>query len=246
MSWEGRGCHGAPLGGLRGRISSSRCRRRRSLLPPVLTPSSCSQTVLPGREFVEQILPHFQRDNPQLAVETVVQRGKHPGLLGEYRELPLDAVPPPACLLPATSAVCSAAAAWPAIDSLAALPCLPGLPHLPWQLQTCAVHRALPPCHPTPPLRRPAVRPAVNTSTRHVDLRNAAPEEVLRQAVYLRSSLGRKASLQVRRGGGFGHHSRCSAAAVVVRAADRLAMLWWVLWILRMLAACLGRYNGFW
>ncbi|PRW33640.1 54S ribosomal mitochondrial [Chlorella sorokiniana] len=74
------------------------------------------------REFVEQILPHFQRDNPQLAVETVVQRGKHPGLLGEF----------------------------------------------------------------------------LNTSTRHVDLRNAAPEEVLRQAVYLRSSLGRKASLQVK------------------------------------------------
>lgn len=33
---------------------------------------------------------------------------------------------------------------------------------------------------------------------RHVDLRNQPAEEVLRQAVYLRSSLGRKASLQVR------------------------------------------------
>lgn len=57
----------------------------------------------------------------------------------------------------------------------------------------------------------PAPRPplsvaAVNKNTRHVDLRNAAPEEVLRQAVYLRSSLGRKASLQVRaeRAGGEG------------------------------------------
>lgn len=38
---------------------------------------------------MERILPHFQRDNPQLTIETVVQRGKHPGLLGEYREPPL-------------------------------------------------------------------------------------------------------------------------------------------------------------
>ena len=36
----------------------------------------------------------------------------------------------------------------------------------------------------------------MNNSTRHVDVKNAAAEEVLRQAVYLRSSLGRKASLQ--------------------------------------------------
>lgn len=48
--------------------------------------SLCAPPALVCREFVEQILPHFQRDNPQLAVETVVQRGKHPGLLAEYRE----------------------------------------------------------------------------------------------------------------------------------------------------------------
>ncbi|KAL4430376.1 hypothetical protein ABPG77_002182 [Micractinium sp. CCAP 211/92] len=75
-----------------------------------------------AREFVERILPQFQRDNPQLAVEAVVRRGRHPGLLAEYR----------------------------------------------------------------------------NTTTRHVDVKNAPAEEVLRQAVYLRSSLGRKASLQVK------------------------------------------------
>lgn len=39
---------------------------------------------------------------------------------------------------------------------------------------------------------------AVNRTTRHVDVKNQPAEEVLRQAVYLRSSLGRKASLQVR------------------------------------------------
>ncbi|KAI3425285.1 hypothetical protein D9Q98_009052 [Chlorella vulgaris] len=74
------------------------------------------------RDFVEHMLPHFRRDNPQLAIETVVQRGKHPGLLAEY----------------------------------------------------------------------------LNTTTRHVDVKNEPAEEVLRQAVYLRSSLGRKASLQVK------------------------------------------------
>lgn len=42
---------------------------------------------------------------------------------------------------------------------------------------------------------------AVNKVSRHVDLRNQAADEVLRQAVYLRSSLGRKASLQVGQGG---------------------------------------------
>ncbi|KAL4419892.1 hypothetical protein ABPG75_006990 [Micractinium tetrahymenae] len=74
------------------------------------------------REFVERMLPQFQRDNPQLAVEAVVQRGRHPGLQAEY----------------------------------------------------------------------------LNKTTRHVDVKNAPAEEVLRQAVYLRSSLGRKASLQVK------------------------------------------------
>ncbi|EFN53762.1 hypothetical protein CHLNCDRAFT_136378 [Chlorella variabilis] len=74
------------------------------------------------REFVEQILPHFQRDNPQIAIESVVRRGKHPGLQAEY----------------------------------------------------------------------------LNRTTRHVDVKNQPAEEVLRQAVYLRSSLGRKASLQVK------------------------------------------------
>ncbi|PSC67376.1 54S ribosomal mitochondrial [Micractinium conductrix] len=38
----------------------------------------------------------------------------------------------------------------------------------------------------------------LNKTTRHVDTKNAPAEEVLRQAVYLRSSLGRKASLQVK------------------------------------------------
>ena len=42
----------------------------------------------------------------------------------------------------------------------------------------------------------------MNKTTRHVDTKNAPAEEVLRQAVYLRSSLGRKASLQVCRGVG--------------------------------------------
>lgn len=35
---------------------------------------------------MERILPQFQRDNPQLAVEAVVRRGRHPGLLAEYRK----------------------------------------------------------------------------------------------------------------------------------------------------------------
>lgn len=34
---------------------------------------------------------------------------------------------------------------------------------------------------------------------RTIDLRNSSPEEILRQAVLLRSSLGRKASLQVKK-----------------------------------------------
>lgn len=63
------------------------CRhRRRRRLPPAAATHQAQCLFSICREFVEQILPHFQRDNPQLAVETVVQRGKHPGLLGEFRE----------------------------------------------------------------------------------------------------------------------------------------------------------------
>lgn len=45
---------------------------------------------------------------------------------------------------------------------------------------------------------------------RTVDLRNSAPGEILRQAVLLRSSAGRKASLQVRAGRGYraGHDTQ--------------------------------------
>ena len=40
----------------------------------------------PCREFVEHILPQFRQDHPQLLIEAVVQRGKHPGLHAEYCE----------------------------------------------------------------------------------------------------------------------------------------------------------------
>lgn len=40
---------------------------------------------------------------------------------------------------------------------------------------------------------------AVCGNERTIDLRNSSPEEILRQAVLLRSSLGRKASLQVKK-----------------------------------------------
>lgn len=71
------------------------CRRRRLSIGAF---PACPKLPSSGREFVEQILPHFQRDNPQLAVETVVQRGKHPGLLGEFREsAACPRLPPLAC-----------------------------------------------------------------------------------------------------------------------------------------------------
>ncbi|GJP32861.1 hypothetical protein CLOM_g17455 [Closterium sp. NIES-68] len=37
-----------------------------------------------AREFVASLLPHFTEGNPQLAVEAVVRRGKHPNLHAEY------------------------------------------------------------------------------------------------------------------------------------------------------------------
>lgn len=49
---------------------------------------------------------------------------------------------------------------------------------------------------PPIPLSSP---PPVNGTTRSVTVRNAAPDEILRQAILLRSSTGRKASLQVKR-----------------------------------------------
>ena len=39
---------------------------------------------------------------------------------------------------------------------------------------------------------------AEGRTTRHVDIKNKPKEEILRQAMYLRNSLGRKASLQIK------------------------------------------------
>lgn len=144
---------------------------------PCCSPSPCApldvavHLLLVRREFVEHMFPTFKQHNPQIAMEAVVQRGKHPGLHAEYREPPLHFRPPTARL---------------------PLRCL----------FSAAVAASLPRCvsskekYWTPPAARPSPRDTVNKTTRHVDLRNQAPEEVLRQAVYLRSSLGRKASLQ--------------------------------------------------
>lgn len=38
------------------------------------------------REFVQSVLPRFQAENPQLAVEAAVRRGQHPFLDAQYRE----------------------------------------------------------------------------------------------------------------------------------------------------------------
>lgn len=74
------------------------------------------------------------------------------------------------------------------------------------RLTTVSEHTAR--CRPTPLL--PSFPPtlltafpsrssdAVNGNSRSVTLRNHPPEEILRQAVYLRSATGRKASLQVK------------------------------------------------
>jgi hypothetical protein len=132
---------------------------------------------------VQHILPQFQQDNPQLLVESLVRRGKHPGLQAEYRECQ-DA-----------AAVAGARSALQ--PSLMHLHCTVHLSadHLPTLHMSTAslpARAASPLSHPDPCCRTAAV----NKSTRHVDVKNAAAEEVLRQAVYLRSSLGRKASLQ--------------------------------------------------
>ncbi|CAI5462581.1 unnamed protein product [Closterium sp. Yama58-4] len=37
-----------------------------------------------AREFVASLLPQFKEGNPQLAVEAVVNRGKHPNLHAQY------------------------------------------------------------------------------------------------------------------------------------------------------------------
>ncbi|GAB4815870.1 hypothetical protein N2152v2_002916 [Parachlorella kessleri] len=75
-----------------------------------------------AREFLEHVWPQFTKDNPHLAAEAVLRRGRHPFLEASY----------------------------------------------------------------------------LTGNVRSVDLRNNTPEEILRQAVLLRSSAGRKASLQVK------------------------------------------------
>jgi hypothetical protein len=54
--------------------------------PPLPAPDDSVPPFCWCREFVEQMLPHFRQDNPQIAIETVVQRAKHPGLQAEYRK----------------------------------------------------------------------------------------------------------------------------------------------------------------
>lgn len=153
------------------------------------------------------MLPAFQRDNPQVAVEAVVRRGSHPGLQADYRECRLQLAQGcqegwgSACL--AGRAPDSSAAREPQLG----IP--PGHPHADGcrrlELGSDAVQHPAAAGRPAIPrpslLARPQPLPAVNTTGRHVDLRNQPAEEVLRQAVYLRSSLGRKASLQARWGG---------------------------------------------
>ena len=77
-------------------------------------------------------------------------------------------------------------------------PSLPSIPTCCCSSSACLHPTAPPPRHPTAPTAALNPATAVNATSRHVDVKNQAAEEVLRQAVYLRSSLGRKASLQAR------------------------------------------------
>jgi hypothetical protein len=92
---------------------------------------------------VQHILPQFQQDNPQLLVESLVRRGKHPGLQAEYRECQ-DA-----------AAVAGARSALQ--PSLMHLHCTVHLSadHLP-TLHTCQLHH----CQPAPPAHSLTLIPA--------------------------------------------------------------------------------------
>jgi large subunit ribosomal protein L43 len=66
--------------GARCALSGRACRAH--LHHPFTAAACCS----PRREFVQAWLPRFKEENPQLEVEEVMRRGRHPFLLADYRE----------------------------------------------------------------------------------------------------------------------------------------------------------------
>jgi hypothetical protein len=75
-------------GQVRGHDAPRRRRRARSAFAALQRPHRApSLSPAHRREFVQEWLPRFREQNPQLAVEEVMQRGRHPFLAASYREL---------------------------------------------------------------------------------------------------------------------------------------------------------------
>lgn len=135
------------------------------------------------RVFLKEQWPDFTAHNQQIEAAAVTHPGRHPLLIGSYGEwqggvgdwswdCQSGAAPADASIPLDASRACG----WVFFD---------GGPK-PGGLDR---HAAV-----TPPVPR-----AANGTTRSVTVRNADPDEILRQAILLRSSTGRKASLQVKR-----------------------------------------------
>ena len=64
----------------------------------------------PCREFLETRLPEFQKKNPQVLVDVVKRRNRHPHLSGEYRTPPPNK--PLSCLLGRSFVPCGGLCGW--------------------------------------------------------------------------------------------------------------------------------------